>query len=147
MRFASQGHASHLKNKSQKHSTRIIQDFKLIIFKQILISVTSINHKYGGGISMENNDEKRYKLAQQRVGDIKKFYSDLIGYVVVNVILFIIDFLTSPGDWWFYWVTLIWGALLIGHAVKVFAFGGIGSKKWEEDKIKEMLDKENKSKE
>ena len=39
-------------------------------------------------------------------------------------------------------VTLIWGALLIGHAVRVFAFGGIGSKKWEEDKIKEIMDKE-----
>ena len=82
-------------------------------------------------------------MAQQRVGDIKKFYSDLIGYVVVNVILFIIDFLTSPGDWWFYWVTLIWGVLIIAHAVRVFAFrSGLGSKKWEEDKIKEIMDKE-----
>ena len=96
---------------------------------------------------MENDEEKIYELAKKRVGDIKKFYSDLLGYVVVNVILFIIDFLTSPGHWWFYWVALIWGALLIGHAVKVFAFGGIGSKKWEEDKIKEILDKENERKE
>ena len=40
---------------------------------------------------MENADEKKYKMAQQRVADIKKFYSDLIAYVVVNVILFIID--------------------------------------------------------
>ena len=93
---------------------------------------------------MEDTNEKRYELARQRVSDIKKFYSDLIGYVVVNVILFIVDYLTSPGHWWFYWVALIWGALLIGHAVKVFAFGGMGSKKWEEDKIKEILDKENK---
>jgi len=91
---------------------------------------------------MENADEKKYKMAQQRVADIKKFYSDLIAYVVVNIILFIIDFLTSPGDWWFYWVTLIWGALMIGHAVRVFAFGSQGSKKWEEDKIKEIMDKE-----
>ena len=92
---------------------------------------------------MEDNNEKKYEMAQQRVGEIKKFYSDLIGYVVVNVILFVIDFLTSPGDWWFYWVTLIWGALIIGHAVKVFAFGsGLGSKKWEEDKIKEIMNKE-----
>ena len=92
---------------------------------------------------MENTDEKKNKMAQQRVQDIRKFYSDLIGYLVVNVILFIIDFFTSPGHWWFYWVTLIWGILVIGHAVKVFAFGsGLGSKKWEEDKIKEILDKE-----
>lgn len=92
---------------------------------------------------MENIDEKKYKMAQQRVQDIKKFYSDLIGYVVINVILFVIDFLTSPGHWWFYWVALIWGVLIIGHAVRVFAFNsGLGSKKWEEDKIKEIMDKE-----
>lgn len=91
---------------------------------------------------MEDNNEKKYELAKQRVSDIKKFYNDLIGYVVVNIVLFIIDYFTSPGHWWFYWVALIWGALLIGHAVKVFAFGGIGSKKWEEDKIKEIMDKE-----
>ena len=40
---------------------------------------------------MEDINEKKYEMAQQRVGEIKKFYSDLIGYVVVNVILFIID--------------------------------------------------------
>ncbi len=91
---------------------------------------------------MEGTDQENYKRAQKRVQDIKKFYSDLIGYVVVNVILFIIDFLTSPGDWWFYWVALIWGVLIIAHAVKVFAFRGLYSKKWEEDKIKEILDKE-----
>ncbi|GAI05174.1 unnamed protein product, partial [marine sediment metagenome] len=39
-------------------------------------------------------------------------------------------------------VALIWGVLVIAHAVKVFAFGGLNSKKWEEDKIKEILDKE-----
>ena len=93
---------------------------------------------------MEETNQDNYKRAQRRVADIKKFYSDLIGYVVVNIILFIIDFLTSPGDWWFYWVALIWGVLLIGHALKVFAFGGIGGKNWEEDKIKEILDKEKK---
>jgi len=91
---------------------------------------------------MGNADEIKYKMAQQRVAEIKKFYSDLIGYVVVNVILFIIDFLTSPGEWWFYWVASIWGVLIIAHAIRVFAFGSLGSKKWEENKIKEIMDKE-----
>ncbi|MCJ7472261.1 MAG: 2TM domain-containing protein [Actinobacteria bacterium] len=93
-------------------------------------------------ILMEGVDEKDYKRAQKRVADIKKFYSDLIGYVVIITILFIIDLFTTPGEWWFYWVALIWGILVILHAVKVFAFRSLDSKKWEEDKIKEILDKE-----
>ena len=84
---------------------------------------------------MEGVNEKDYKRAQKRVGDIRKFYSDLIGYVVINVILFIIDLLTTPGEWWFYWVTLIWGIFVILHAIRVFAFRNLDSKKWEEDKI------------
>jgi hypothetical protein len=93
---------------------------------------------------MEDGKSKNYQIAQKRVADIKKFYTDLIGYVVVNIILFIIDYLTSPGEWWFYWVALIWGVLIIAHAVRIFAFGNLDSKKWEEDKIKEILDKEKK---
>jgi len=93
---------------------------------------------------MEDGKSKNYQIAQKRVADIKKFYTDLIGYVVVNIILFIIDYLTSPGEWWFYWVALIWGVLIIARAVRIFAFGNLDSKKWEEDKIKEILDKEKK---
>ena len=93
---------------------------------------------------MEDGKSKNYQIAQKRVADIKKFYTDLIGYVVVNIILFIIDYLTSPREWWFYWVALIWGVLIIAHAVRIFAFGNLDSKKWEEDKIKEILDKEKK---
>ena len=94
------------------------------------------------GIKMEGVDERDYERAQKRVKAIKDFWSHLITYVVVNIILFIIDLLTSPGEWWFYWVILGWGIAVVINAVSVFGMGKFQSKKWEEAKIKEILDKE-----
>ena len=82
-----------------------------------------------------------HERAQKRVGELKAFYTNLITYVVMNVILFIINWVTSPGHWWFYWVTIFWGIAVIIHAVTVFT-GGKLSKGWEEKKTRELEEKE-----
>ncbi len=43
------------------------------------------------------NDEK-YERAKRRVEELKKFYGNLTTYVVINVILIIINLVTSPGN-------------------------------------------------
>jgi len=54
------------------------------------------------------NDES-YERAKKRVKKIKGFYSNLITYLVVNLILLIINLVTSPDKLWFYWVAIFWG--------------------------------------
>jgi hypothetical protein len=47
------------------------------------------------------NDE-RYEKAKKRVEELKKFYGNLVTYVAINIVLIIINLLTSPGTLWFY---------------------------------------------
>jgi hypothetical protein len=44
------------------------------------------------------------------------FRLHLIIYVAVNVLLLVVNLLTSPDKLWFYWPLLGWGIGLAGHA-------------------------------
>lgn len=44
------------------------------------------------------------------------FLVHLIVYLAVNALLFVIDMLTSPGEYWFQWPLLGWGIGILGHA-------------------------------
>ena len=88
------------------------------------------------------DDQERYQRARARVRELKGFYSHLMSYLLVNGGLLFINAVTSPGHWWFYWVTIFWGIGLIAHAVQVFGAGGFFGRDWEERKIREIIDKE-----
>ncbi|HXF63945.1 MAG TPA: 2TM domain-containing protein [Caldilineaceae bacterium] len=88
------------------------------------------------------NDEERYERARRRVQAIKGFYIHLLVYLFVNAGLLLINLLTSPGDWWFYWPLLGWGIGLAAHALAVFGAGGWFGEEWEEREIRKLLDKE-----
>lgn len=92
------------------------------------------------------NDEK-YEEAKRRVKELRDFYRNLLTYVGVNILLIIINLITSPGSLWFYWVTIFWGIAILLHASKVFILkGNFLGKEWEENKIKDMMGKESDSK-
>jgi len=92
------------------------------------------------------NDEK-YEEAKRRVKELKDFYRNLITYTVINVLLIIINLITSPGSLWFYWVTIFWGIGVLLHASKVFILKGkFLGEEWEKKKIKEIMEKERNSK-
>ena len=91
------------------------------------------------------NDEK-YEEAKRRVKELKGFYRNLVTYAAVNILLIIINLITSPGRLWFYWVTIFWGIGILLHASKVFILKGkFLGKEWEEKKIKEIMEKESNS--
>lgn len=91
-----------------------------------------------------NPDEKRLAEAKKRVAELKEFYNHLIVYIGVNVMLLVINLVTSPGAWWFYWVTIFWGIGVMWHAIGTFGTGQLMDKRWEEKKIKEYLEKDKK---
>ncbi len=90
--------------------------------------------------------DERYERAKKRVEEIKSFYTHLIVYVFVNLGLFILNFVTSRGEWWFFWPLLGWGIGLFFHGMGVFVFSRFPGKKWEERKIQEVMDQDKEDK-
>jgi hypothetical protein len=64
--------------------------------------------------------DQSYERAKRRVEELKGFYGHLISYIIVNVFLAIINFLTTPGFWWFLFIAFFWGIGLVAHGSSVF---------------------------
>ena len=101
-----------------------------ILTKQIISMDTKI-------IASENMS---YVRAKERVEKLKGFYGNLISYCCVIPILVLINLRTSDFNW-FWFPMLGWGFGLTMHAAETFGYG----KAWEEKKIREILNKDNKS--
>lgn len=84
--------------------------------------------------------DDRYKRARQRMEDLKGFYSHLMIFVLVNAILFVVDFL-SGDSWWFYWPLVGWGIGIAIHGFSVFRGGPFGPE-WEARKIRHLMDRD-----
>lgn len=106
-------------------------------FKVILPVLSSKPNEIS--IKIEDKD-KSYERARKRVREIKSFYGNLIAYCIVIPFLIIINLITSPDDIWFYFPMLGWGIGVAAHGMSIFAIG----KSWEEKKIREILEKQNK---
>ena len=89
------------------------------------------------------DEQTRYLEAKKRVEEIKGFYFHLIAYILVNSGLVVLNLLTSPEYLWFLWAMLGWGIGLIFHAFSVFS--GLWGKAWEERKIKEFMEEDDKN--
>jgi hypothetical protein len=106
---------------------------------------------------MEQNfiQEDSYLRAKKRVKDIKGFYIHLIVYIVINIFIsgVILYGLIKSGDnfedaisnFAVYATWIFWGIGMFFHWLAVFGFKRLGlGKDWEERKIKEMMEKDDK---
>lgn len=88
-------------------------------------------------------DSEKYKQAQARVRRIKGFYSNLITFALVNILLLAINLFLNPHHLWFYWVTIIWGIVLVIQAFNTFTIRDhFLGEAWEEKKIRELMEKD-----
>lgn len=98
------------------------------------------------------NREQQYIRAQKRVNEIKKFYNHLVVYILINLVFIgrriykdivyrdesvMEAFLDVNNYNLFFW----WGVIVFLHGFNVFTKGKLFSKKWEERKIKEYMNK------
>ena len=62
--------------------------------------------------------QQQLKQADQSDGERpdEAFANHLRGYLGFVGFFFIINLVTSPGRWWFYWPVMVWGAFLVLHA-------------------------------
>ena len=100
-----------------------------VLTKQISIMDTNTNY-------IENT---AYYRAKKRVEELKGFYGNLISYCCVVPFLIFINLTFMPHFQWFWFSAAGWGFGLLMHAFKVFGY----SSNWEERKIQEILNKED----
>ena len=92
------------------------------------------------------SDYERYEEAKKQVKEIKGFYVHLFVYVAVNLFLIFINLKYSSEHLWFFWATMGWGIGVLFHGLGVFKVMPFFGKNWEEDKIKELMEKDKKQK-
>lgn len=85
--------------------------------------------------------DKEYESARKRVKKKKEFYSHLGSYIAVGSFFFLLNIVTSPGDWWFYFPMLGWGIGLVIHYFSVFGIPGVMSSDWEEKALEEEMER------
>ncbi|WP_392419482.1 2TM domain-containing protein [Capnocytophaga canis] len=93
---------------------------------------------------MNTTEQNAYRKVEKRVKKLKKFYHHLATYVVVNAFLVGLNLYQTPNNLWCLWVIFGWGLGLVLNAVSVFLPNLFFSKQWEERKIKELMEKEEK---
>lgn len=82
--------------------------------------------------------DERIVQVRTQVAQEGRFYRSVIIAIVICVFLYIINRTTSPDSYWSFWVSGIWGALLIIRGLRVFIFGGL-IEKWQQKRIQKML--------
>jgi len=90
---------------------------------------------------LENNESK-YRRAKERIEAIKSFYMNLLAYCIVIPFLAFLNFNTTNFPWVLF-PALGWGMGLLGHGMSAFGYSPIFNKRWEERKIREMMNDSN----
>jgi uncharacterized integral membrane protein len=100
---------------------------------------------------MTTTDQLAYDNALKRVRKIKGFYTHLIVYIVINVMIIVLNTQNlKTGESYFQWnnfaTALFWGIGLASHGLSVFLPAIVLGRNWEERKIKELMEKEKNNK-
>ena len=100
---------------------------------------------------MAQKTDKKMSADEVRdhVRSLKHFYRDVVFYVVMNIALILIWAISGGGYFWPIWVIVGWGLSLGMRALHIGIFPHLQEMlpfmkdEWEENKIKEMMDKKN----
>ncbi|GLB50229.1 2TM domain-containing protein [Neptunitalea lumnitzerae] len=94
-------------------------------------------------------ENEAYVRAKTRVQKIKAFYVHLSVYVIINIFLLALIVFSGGGikvlgEFNTWSTAFFWGIGVAFHAFGVFGKQVMFNKEWEDRKMKEFLDKENK---
>lgn len=92
------------------------------------------------------SDYEKYQNAQKKVHELKGFYIHLIWFIFGMSFMIFINLKYSPQYLWFFWSLAGWGIGLFFHAMKVFNYIPFLGKNWQEQKIKQLMEKDSKPK-
>lgn len=130
----------------------IVDRYQLITLKKVQVEKNSENFivklplltQKTKTMNTETIESNKYVRAVERMQDIKEFYGGLISYCIIIPFLIFINLKYVPQFHWFWFPMFGWGIGLVIHGFKAFSYNPILGKGWEERKIKEYMDNENK---
>lgn len=93
---------------------------------------------------MEEYDDIAYKKAKDKVKEIKGFGYNLLSYCIMIPVLIVINLKFSPEFHWFWFSILGWGTGLLFQGMSAFGYIPFLGRDWEDRKLKELMDKEEK---
>ena len=83
-------------------------------------------------------------IAEQRIKDIKGFYTHVFSTFLILPFLIFINLKTVPHFEWYWYAIVAWCLGLVIHWINVFPFSNLELKKtWKEQKIKEIIGDES----
>lgn len=133
-----------LQNIKQRYN--ILTDREVVIEKNTLdfsVSLPMLTQQVSASETQKSYiEEKRYAKAKEHVKAIKDFYSNLIAYCVVIPFLWWINFRTTDFLWAFF-PTIGWGFGVLAHGMEAFGYNPLWGKRWQERKIRELMDSED----
>jgi H+/gluconate symporter-like permease len=98
----------------------------------------------------ENIQKERYESALKQVKKLKGFYTHLAIFIAINIMILGVNmYYTNSSESIFrlrnFSTVFFWGIGLIAHAISVFIPRFGFGKKWEEEKIKKIMERNRKN--
>lgn len=91
-----------------------------------------------------NKNDQKYLRAKKKVGEMKRFYTNLMMYIFFICALAGLNYYTNQfSNPWFLWAALGWGIGIFFQVIKVFNWTPFMGSNWEERKLKQFMDEEN----
>ena len=92
----------------------------------------------------EKSEQELYEKARKRVEEKKGFYTHIVVYIAVNILLVLIWAFPADGGYpWFLWPLGGWGIGIFFHFMSVFVFSK--ETDWEKREIEKEVEKLKKS--
>ncbi|AKH89010.1 helix-turn-helix domain-containing protein [Edwardsiella tarda] len=99
------------------------------------LSGAEANEECGNNALDQRIAEARQKLAQEG-----RYYRSVITAIIVCLILFTLNRVSSPASHWSFWVAGIWCTLLVVRGMRIFIFNNMIAK-WHQKRLQQMLRK------
>ncbi|MGV6846666.1 MAG: 2TM domain-containing protein [Lutibacter sp.] len=139
----SQGTKVGLKNIKDRYELLTLKKVQIIKDDlNFIIKIPLLTKKVKHMKTTVSNDS--YIRAVEQVEEIKAFYSGMVAYLIVIPFLIFINLKYVPQFHWFWFPMLGWGIGMVFQGFKAFSYNRILGKRWEERKIKEFMQNDQK---
>jgi hypothetical protein len=93
----------------------------------------------GGGAREAAHIAEIERWAWRRVRSLRRFFTHLSVFLIVNFALVLLD-LSTPGETWFYMPLLAWGLVVGLHAAQAYEMVPWFTDDWEQRKVREFME-------
>ena len=87
-------------------------------------------------------NDQRYLKAKEKVEKLKGFYAHLTIYLIFIPVFIFLNVFSGTFPWAIFPI-VGWGIGVLGHAAETFSFNPFFGRNWEENKIREFMDKDD----